>query len=182
MLEPIECCRVHIRHDGQLCLPEAPLLTQLANSLHTHLRIVISNGVYKSPCAEVNRALLGRWDPEVLADLLRQDVGYLGMARNRYGCSGVRVAPYAVPRSLPAEFAAVAPQVPLELAALHTSRGSRITSRPSVSLSASSRRTSRSSLTASWIISRASSRVLPWLWAPGISGTETTHQPSWVCS
>ncbi len=71
---------------------------------------------------------------------------------------------------------------PEELAALQSARGSRITSLPSSSRSASSRRTSRSILTASRIIVRASSRVRPCEWAPGISGTETTHQPSSVCS
>jgi hypothetical protein len=66
------------------------------------------------------------------------------------GCvSGLRVAVDAVIGAFAPQDAAVVVEVPLKLAALQRVRGSRITSLPSVSRWASSRRTSRSILTAS---------------------------------
>src|SRR5215210_6967651 len=122
------------------------------------------------------------------------DVGDLRVAGDGDSTAILRVVPDRVVAALALQRATVASQVLFESGASqilgdlhevhHTSRVSRITSLPAslASRSASSLRTSRSSRTASWIISRASSWVLPWLCAPGISGTETTHQPSSVCS
>ncbi len=106
-------------------------------------------------------ALLRRRDAEVPADLSGQDVGYLRVAGDRRGVAGGGVVVDRVVRALPPELAALVVEVPQELSALQRARGSRITSLPSASRWASSRRTSRSILVASRIISRASSRVLP---------------------
>lgn len=113
------------------------------------------------------RALLQQRYPEVLTDLTDQVVGYLGVSGNRGSCARRGVAVDAVICPSAAQLAAMAFQVPQELATLQTSSGSRITSFPAASRSASSRRTSSKSVTASRIISRASSSVLPWLCAPG---------------
>jgi hypothetical protein len=67
-------------------------------------------------------------------------------------------------------------KVPPLHAAMTNSSGS-VSAAGSVS-ACSPKRNSRIPLRASMTLSRASSRVLPWLRAPGTSGTEATIQPS----
>lgn len=107
--------------------------------------------------------------PELPTDLARCDVVDLAVARNRCALPGGGVAVHRVAGALAVEPATVLFQVLQKSPPLHRAIRSRITSCPSRSSSASSRRISSSSLMASLRFSRASSTVRPWVMASGIS-------------
>jgi len=105
------------------------------------------------------------------------------MARHGARALGVE-APEAVVASLAQEPDAVGAQVTLEISTLHppmtSSSGS--LSAPAATVAFSPKRNSRIPRSASMTFARASSRVRPWLFAPGTSGIEAMIHPSWPYS
>jgi hypothetical protein len=113
-------------------------------------------------------------DAEIFADLPGELVGDLRVAGYGGGPLRLSVDVDGVPASFPLELAALLPQVLQERPTLHAPAapmGSRTTSLPPNSLRVSSLLASRTSETASLRLSRHSSRVSPWAFAPGSSST-----------
>jgi hypothetical protein len=108
---------------------------------------------------------------QVLAYLSCELVGDLGVAWDRRGPPRVPVDVDGVSASFSQELAVLTPQVLQEGVALHAPSGSRTTSSPSNSRRVSSLLASRTSETASRRLSRHSSRLSPWAFAPGSSST-----------
>ena len=116
--------------------------------------------------------VLGPTDSQIVADLAGEEIVYLAMA---WYCGRPFDAPIHVDSvvvSLAQELASVAFEMANQVDALHatgSAKSSRITSIPAMDSSASWRLASRTRANASDKFSRASSRVLPCVFAPGTS-------------
>ena len=108
---------------------------------------------------------------QVLAYLSCELVRYLGVSWDRRGPLRFPIDVDGVPAAFSQELAALAFQVLQQSPTLHAPMGSRTTSRPSNSRRVSSLLASRTSETASRRLSRHSSRLSPWAFAPGSSST-----------
>jgi hypothetical protein len=125
------------------------------------------------------RLLLSRdRDAEIPADLASHVVCDLRVPGHGRASARGTVHVDRMPGPLPQKLAAVLSKMPQEGLTLHalaslagTSIGSRTTTRPSNSVRVNSLLASSMSATASLRLSRASSRVLSWALAPGISST-----------
>lgn len=97
----------------------------------------------------------------------------IAVTRHRHPLTRIRVRPQLVLRGLSDETTPVSGQMPLELPFLHAATSTDSTSAQPFGgmLSPRARRSSSTKPIASRTISRASSRLPPWVWTSGSSGT-----------
>src|SRR5436309_1457269 len=114
------------------------------------------------------------WNVQVFANLPGGEFQYLVVARHRRNFSLRAIHVDGMVAALAQKLAAMTFQMPDEVPPLHaapSNNGSRITSCPRNSSSANSRLASNTITTASAKLARASSKVAPWVLAPGNSST-----------
>jgi hypothetical protein len=109
-------------------------------------------------------------DLKAAANLPRKNVRDLSMARHRFHCAVLRIAPEGVGTAFTLEIAPIAPQVSKKRVALHSSVTVSRSALAGRSRNPSSRRSSRMSCIASIRLVRASALVRPCPFAPGTSG------------